>query len=60
MKICENGIIREMTPEEITAMRAEQAAYEAYERTRPLTESEVTRLLIAQRTGIHRRLQGAE
>ena len=37
-----------MTTEEITAMQAEQAAYEAYERTRPLTESEVARLLIAK------------
>ena len=26
-----NGIKVEMTPEEITAMQAEQAAYEAYE-----------------------------
>lgn len=43
-----NGIKVEMTPEEITAMQAEQAAYEAYERTRPLTESEVSHLLIAQ------------
>lgn len=37
-----------MTAEKITAMQAEQAAYEAYERTRPLTESEVARLLIAK------------
>lgn len=37
-----------MTTEKITAMQAEQAAYEAYERTRPLTESEVARLLIAK------------
>lgn len=43
-----NGIKVEMTPEEITAMQAEQAAYEAYERNRPLTESEVTHLLITQ------------
>ena len=46
MKIFINGnaIERELTAEEIYA----QAAYEAYERTRPLTESEVSRLLIAQ------------
>lgn len=37
-----------MTAEKTTAMQAEQAAYEAYERTRPLTESEVARLLIAK------------
>lgn len=48
MKIVENGIMRDMTAEELAAMEAEAAKLEAYERTRPLTESEVTRLLIAQ------------
>ena len=48
MKKCVNGLLVEMTAEEITAMQAEQAAHEAYERHRPLTESEVSRLLIAQ------------
>lgn len=48
MKICENGIMRDMTTEEIAAMEAEAQEAEAFERTRPLTESEVTRLLIAQ------------
>ena len=48
MKICENGIYRDMTAEEIAAMEAEAARYEAIERTRPFTESEVSRLLIAQ------------
>ena len=43
-----NGKKIEMNAEEIAAIRAEQAAFEAAERTRPLTESEVTRLLIAQ------------
>ena len=43
-----NGIKVEMAPEEITAMQAEQAKAEAAERTRPLTESEVSRLLIKQ------------
>ncbi len=43
-----NGIKVEMAPEEITAVQAEQAAYEAYERTRPLTAEEVTVLLIRQ------------
>ena len=37
-----------MTEEEISAMEAEQAAYEAAERTRPLTAEEVTALLIKQ------------
>lgn len=48
MKIVENGIMRDMTAEEIAAMEVAQAEAEAYERTRPLAESEVTRLLIAQ------------
>lgn len=39
--------IKEMTPEEIAERRAEQAAYEAAERTRPLTAEEVSRMLIA-------------
>lgn len=48
MKICENGVIRDMTSEEITATQAETARYEAQERHRPLTESEVSRLIIRQ------------
>ena len=43
-----NGKYVELTSEEIEAMQEAQAAYEASERTRPLTESEVSRLLIAQ------------
>ena len=43
-----NGKYVELTSEEIAAMQEAQAAYEAYERTRPLTESEVSRLIIAQ------------
>ena len=43
-----NGIKVEMTPEEITAMQAEQAAYEADERTRPLSFSEVQEMLVRQ------------
>lgn len=37
-----------MTAEEIAAIEAEAAKFEAYERTRPLTAEEVTRLLIAK------------
>ena len=37
-----------MTSEEITAMQAETARYEAQERHRPLTVDEVSRILIAQ------------
>lgn len=48
MKKYINGIYRDMTTEEIATMEAEAARYEAAERTRPLTESEVSRLIIAQ------------
>ena len=43
-----NGIYRNMTAEEIAAIEAEVARYEAIERTRPFTETEVSRILIAQ------------
>ena len=48
MKKYINGQYINMTAEEIAAMEAEAARYEAIERTRPLTESEVSRMLIAQ------------
>ena len=48
MKICENGVIRDMTADEFSAMQAEAAHAEAQERHRPLTESEVSRLIIRQ------------
>ena len=41
-----NGEIVDMTTEEIAAIQEQQAAYEAYERHRPLTAEEVTALLI--------------
>ena len=43
-----NGKYVELTSEEIAEMQEAQAAFEAAERTRPLTESEVSRMLIAQ------------
>ena len=48
MKIVENGIMRDMTAEEIAAMEVAQAEAEAYERTRPLAAEEVTAMLIRQ------------
>ena len=48
MRIYENGSYRDMTDEEIAAVQKAQAEYELNERTRPLTESEVSRILIAQ------------
>ena len=43
-----NGEYIDMTADEIAAMQTARAAFEAYERTRPLTAEEVTRMLIAQ------------
>lgn len=43
-----NQIVTELTHDKIDSIQAEQAKAEAVERTRPLTEFEVTRLLIAQ------------
>ena len=48
MKTCENGVIREMATDEIIEMQKQRAAFEAAERTRPLTAREVTALLIKQ------------
>ena len=48
MKIYINGKYIDMTAEEIAAMEAEAAKFEAYERTRPLTAEEVTSMLIRQ------------
>lgn len=47
-RIFDGYTYRDMTAEEITAIQSAQRTYEIAERTRPLTESEVTRLLIAQ------------
>lgn len=48
MKKCVNGKIIDLTPEEIAAMQKEQARAEAYERHRPLSEADVTRMIIAE------------
>ena len=47
MKKCVNVKYIDMTAEETAAMEAEAAKFEAYERTRPLTESEVSRMIIS-------------
>ena len=46
MRICENGIYRDMTSEEIAEMQAEQRKYELMEKSRPLTAEEVNAMLI--------------
>lgn len=48
MRIRVDGIYRDATDEEIASREAEAQAYEAAERTRPLTAEEVTALLIKQ------------
>ena len=52
MKKYINGQYIDMTAEEIAAMEAEAARYEAAERTRPLTAEEVTAMLIRQQVNI--------
>lgn len=46
MKICENGIFRELTADEIAAINEEAARYAAEEAHRPYTLSEVQELLV--------------
>lgn len=48
MKKYINGEYLDLTTEELAAMEAAQAAWEAAERTRPLTLEEVSRMLITQ------------
>lgn len=48
MKICENGIIRDMTSEEIITMQDAAAQAEAEEKRRPLSSSEVQEMLVCQ------------
>lgn len=48
MKIYENGTIREMTKEEVTAMQEAQARADAEEKHRPLSLGEVQELLVRQ------------
>lgn len=48
MKKCVNGIMVEMTAEEIAEMQAELRRLDLIEKSRSLTESEVNRMLITQ------------
>ena len=48
MRIFDGKTYRDMTAEEIAAVQEAQAEYELNERTRPLSESEVSRMLITQ------------
>lgn len=46
MKICENGILRDMTAAEITAMQDAAARAEAEEKHRPLSLGEVQEMMV--------------
>ena len=48
MKKCVNGEYLEMTAEELITLEADNKAFEAAERNRPLTMEEVSRMLITQ------------
>ena len=48
MRICENGIYRDLTPEELAQAKKAETLDRIRERSRPLTESEVVSMLLAQ------------
>ena len=48
MKICENGVIRDMTTEELATMQDAVAQAEAEEKRHPLSFSEVQEMLVRQ------------
>ena len=48
MRIYDNGIYRDLTQEELAEMRKEEALERIREKSRPLTESEVVSMLLAQ------------
>ncbi len=48
MRICENGVYRDMTVEELSTMETEAKKAATIEANRPLTEAEVSRMLITQ------------
>ena len=48
MRICDNGIMRDATAEEIAAMDNARRKHERAMRSQPMTEAEVSRLFIAQ------------
>ena len=48
MKICENGVVRDMTTEELAGMQDAAAQAESEEKRRPLSFSEVQEMLVRQ------------
>lgn len=49
MRICENGKYRDLTPEELEQARKAETLERIREKSRPLTESEVVSMLLAQK-----------
>ena len=49
MRICHNGIYRDLTPEELAEIRKAETLARIHEKSRPLTESEVVSMLIYQK-----------
>lgn len=48
MKICEDGVLRDMTPEEVAEISEATARYVAKEKHRPLSVDEVQEMLVRQ------------
>ena len=48
IKTCVNGVVRELTADEIAEIQESFARAEAAEKKRPLTEAEVSRMIISQ------------
>ena len=48
MRVCENGIYRDLTPEEVAECQKQSEIATAAEKSRPFTEQEVSRMLIKQ------------
>lgn len=46
MQICEDGVLRDMTPEEVAEISEETARYAAKEKHRPLSVGEVQEMLV--------------
>lgn len=51
-RVCENGVYRDMTTEELEQMRKDAEAYEEYERTRPFTRQEVVDMLVTEQINL--------
>lgn len=51
-RVCENGVYRDMTSEELEQMQKNAEAYEEYERTRPFTRQEVVDMLVTEQINL--------